>query len=44
MVRCFGQDNDKRGCFDIDLVMRVAVALDSLVGDPKGYRICFKGL
>ena len=34
--KCFDQDNEQRGYFDIDFLMRVMVALDALVKDPKG--------
>ena len=44
MAKYFDKDVEKRGCFGIDFVMRVAVALDWLAEEPKGCRDSFEGL
>lgn len=33
LTKCFGQDSERRGCFDIDFVMQVAIALESLTDE-----------
>ncbi|KAM0797440.1 hypothetical protein BDR22DRAFT_892292 [Usnea florida] len=41
---CLRQITEKRECFDIDFVKRVAIALDDMVEDPRGYRNGLDGL
>ena len=44
VATCFSQNTEKRKCFDVDFVMRVAIALESMVEDVKGFRSGFSGL
>ena len=44
MAACFGQTTEKRECFDIDFVKRVAIALGNIVEDPEEHRTGFSSL
>ena len=44
LADCFDQNNEDRWCFDVEFVMRVAITVDGMVRDKKGYRNGFYGL
>ena len=44
IAACFDQSTEKRECFDIDFVTRVAIALDDIVQEPEEHGTGFRSL